>query len=204
MGGDLLEVLFVVAFILFGLLGGRKKRPQQGTPPARPRPQGRAPLARRTPPGPQPTTARAPAREQDRLLRELEGLLTGRRPVRSEPEPARMPSSTLDVPDPDEARSLESIDIDEAGGWDEGLERTSETAGTARWSAGSARAAESLETLEAAGGASHKRFHALYDRPPEPVKQKPVPPAFPGTDVRRAMVWSEILAPPVSLRDDRQ
>jgi hypothetical protein len=201
MSGDLLEILFVAAFILFGLLGGRKKRPPQGTPPARPRPQRWAPAARRAP-GSQPTTARAPATDQNRLLRELEGLLTGR-PVQREAEPASVTSGTADLPDPDEARSLESLEIEEGGGWEEGLERTSETAGTARWTAGHDRGAESLETLEAAGGASHKRFHSLYDRPPEPVKTKAVPPAFPGTDVRRAMVWSEILAPPVSLRDDR-
>jgi hypothetical protein len=105
-----------------------------------------------------------------------------------------------DMPDPDEAQSLESLDLREgAGAWEEGLERASET-GTARWSAGSTRAAESLETLEEAGGASHKRFHALYDRQPDPVPTKPAPRVFGIADVRRAMVWSEILGPPVSER----
>ena len=204
MSGDLLEILFVAAFILFGLLGGRKKRPQQRTPPARPRPQTRAPggqpTARRVPvPRPQPTITHQRAPDQDRLLRELEGLLTGR-PV-SEPTPASVSSPMRDMPDPDEAQSLESLEIEEgAGAWEEGLERTSDTAGTARWSAGTARAAESLETLEEAGGASHKRFHALYDRQPAFVQKKPAPRAIAIADVRRAIVWSEILGPPVSER----
>ena len=203
MSGDLLEILFVAAFILFGLLGGRKKRPQQRTPPARPRPQTRAPggqpTARRVPvPRPQPTITHQRAPDQDRLLRELEGLLTGR-PV-SEPTPASVSSPMRDMPDPDEAQSLESLDLQEgAGAWEEGLERASET-GTARWSAGSTRAVESLETLEAAGGASHRRFHALYDRQPDPVPTKPTPRVFGIADVRRAIVWSEILGPPVSER----
>jgi hypothetical protein len=104
------------------------------------------------------------------------------------------------MPDPDEAQSLESLEIEEgAGAWEEGLERASET-GTASWSAGSRRAAESLETLEEAGGASHKRFHALYDRQPAFVQKKPAPRAIAIADVRRAIVWSEILGPPVSER----
>jgi len=197
MSGDLLEILFVAAFILFGLLGSRKKRPQQGRPPTRPRPQPRTPVARRAPPRSQPT-ARASGTDQERLLRELEGLLTGR-PV-SEPAPASGPSPMRDMPDPDEAQSLESLEIEEgASAWEEGLERASET-GTASWSAGSTRAAESLETLEEAGGASHKRFHALYDRQPDFVQKKPAPRVFGVADVRRAIVWSEILGPPVSER----
>ena len=104
-----------------------------------------------------------------------------------------------DMPDPDEARSLESLEAEGSAVWEEGLERALEAGVSARWIAGRDQGAESLETLEEAGGASHKRFHALYARPPEPATT-PTRPEFRNADLRRAMVWSEILGPPVSER----
>jgi hypothetical protein len=91
------------------------------------------------------------------------------------------------VPDPDEARSLEVIE---------------EPAETARWMAGIERAATSLETTEAAGEVSHKRFRDRYETTAAArvttdatasVKELAV--------LRRAIIWSEILAPPMSLRE---
>lgn len=70
---------------------------------------------------------------------------------------------------------------------------------SAAWTAGIERAAESLETLEEAGGKSHQRFHARYPDAPPPAAE----PAHAGpttAQLRRAIIWSEILAPPVSLR----
>jgi hypothetical protein len=203
MNGDLLELLFVAAFILFGLLGGRKKkRVPTPTPRSRPRPDLRS-AADRTAVR-QPPTAHAPAgaaprgrSDQERLLRELEGLLTGR-PVRPEPEPAPAPGSMEDFPEPEEARSLESLAPEEPSPWEEAKARVPDV--TDRWRAGRERPAETLETLEEAGGASHDRFHALYDRPPDVAQPTGTPPAFPTSDIRRAVIWSEILGPPVSQR----
>jgi hypothetical protein len=198
MSGDLLELLFVAAFILFGLLGGRKKRPQQPMPRPRQRPEvprSRPPVVRR--PQAPPARAGAPGTDQERLLRELEGLLTGR-PVRVEPVP--VPSPMGDTPDPEEARSLESLEDETSDRWEEGLERATEAAETARWTAGREQQAESLETLEEAGGASHVRFHSLYDRQPDAPPRPPQRATFRNADVRRAVIWSEILGPPVSER----
>jgi hypothetical protein len=105
-----------------------------------------------------------------------------------------------DIPDPEEARSLESLEDETSARWEEGLERATESAETARWGEGRAREAESLETLEEAGGASHVRFHSLYDRQPDAPPRAPERATFRNADVRRAVIWSEILSPPVSER----
>jgi hypothetical protein len=195
MKGDLLNLLFVAAFILFGLLGGRKKkRPPTPIPRQRARPDPRM-GADRLPAGrPAPRAGRP---EQDRLLRELESLLTGR-PARSETAPPPAYGSMQDLPDPDEARTFETLEADETSSWEGGKARAADV--TDVWQAGEARAAETLETLEAAGGASHKRFHALYDRPQEVAKPRRPRPSFPTAEMRRAFIWSEILGPPVSER----
>jgi hypothetical protein len=201
MSGDLFELLFVLAFILFGILGGRKKKGagQRQLPQPRPRPR----------PAPRPAPDRsmagrtaqrppsAPRTTQDALLQELEGLLTGR-PVRGEPVPVASPMG--DTPDPDEARSLESLEDETSARWEEGLERATESAESAGWSAGRDRGQESLETLEEAGGASHVRFHSLYDRQPDAPPRPTQRAVFRNADVRRAVIWSEILGPPVSER----
>jgi hypothetical protein len=205
MDGDLLELLFVAAFILFGLLGGRKKK-RPASPVPRPRPElrsrpDRTAVARPgAPRGGRAPAPRAAGTEQDRLLRELESLLTGR-PIPPEPPPAPARAPVRELPDPDEARSLESLEAEAPSRWEEAATRATEaTEGTARWRAGRTRAVESLETLEEAGGASHERFHALYDRPPEPAEPRGTQPMFPAGDMRRAIIWSEILGPPVSER----
>jgi len=207
MGGDLFEILFVVAFILFGILGGRKKKPGASqTGGTRPRP----PMPGRTSSSGAPT-ARRPQTTQDALLRELEGLLTGRPPA--EPPPwAPVPGHR--VPDPTEARSLETLDADETATWEEGLRRGSEETATweegleraakvqetPSWLAGQRRPTASLETLQGAGEAEHDRFHERYDvrsRPPTSGARRPT---FDMQDIRRAVVWSEILGTPVSMR----
>lgn len=190
MGGDLFEILFVVAFILFGILGGRKKKPGAGQTP-RSRPQR----------PPRPRTARqqagGPGTTQDALLRELEGLLTGRRPVE---ESSWQPVPSPDVPDPSEARSLETLEVEETAAWEEGLDRAAVVQDTARWMAGRDRGAKSLETLEGAGEASHTRFHQRYNLTAEaPARAEPAA-RFAMGEIRRAVVWAEILGKPVSMR----
>ena len=197
MGGDLFEILFVIAFILFGLLGGRKKKrpqPPRPQPRARQRPAPR-PAPDRTATAQRPGAARSGGTGQDRLLRELEGLLTGR-PVQREPELESRPVSMEGLPEPDEARSLEALDPEVPSSWEEAKARSADV--TDRWRAGRARGAQTLETLEAAGGKSHERFHRLYDRPAEEAEAGGA--AFPTGDMRRAIIWAEILGPPVSER----
>jgi hypothetical protein len=182
MSDDLFQLLFVVAFILFGLLGGRKKPSQQ--PQQRPQPR---PRPARQPPSPRPRQAAEPATPEDMLVRELESVLRGRR-VPAPPE----------VPPPEEAMSLEDIHVEENRTWLEGQERAAESQETARWAAGRERAAESLETLQEADAARHERFHQKYALQPAAVGT--TGPAFPRSELQRAIIWSEILAPPVSER----
>lgn len=188
MGGDLFEILFVIAFILFGILGGRKKKPD-ARPTRRPRPEPR--------PRPDRRPERVQRAGQDAILRELEALLGGRRPEPPAPRPAPMPADL--VPDPDEARSLETLEVEETAAWEEGLERSSSTE-TARWLEGTTRRAATLETLEGAGEASHERFHGRYELSAPARVTRRQGPDFDLQDVRRAIVWAEILGPPVSLR----
>jgi len=205
-GGDFFELLFVIAFILFGILGGKKKKPGAGQPQVprprtRPRPAPR-PTPDRSPAGryPQPTPRASSETAQDVLLRELEGLLTGRGPVPVEQdEPRWSPTSSDRVPDPEEARSLESLEVEETAVWEEGLERASEVRDTPRWTEGRDRPAASLETLEEAGAASHDRFHERYDFTVQ-AKRAARGPTFDVVDMRRAVIWTEILGPPVSER----
>ena len=206
-GGDFFELLFVIAFILFGILGGRKKKPGAGQPQI-PRPRTRPrPVPRPAPdrsPGsryPQPQPRASSETAQDALLRELEGLLTGRSPVPvEEAEPRWSPTPSDRVPDPAEARSLEPLEVEEAAGWDEGMERASETPEAARWSEGLERPATTLETLDEAGDASHARFHERYDYSVRTKQRATRGPTFDVREVRRAVIWSEILGPPVSER----
>ena len=202
MSGDLFELLFVLAFILFGILGGRKKKGagQRQLPQPRPRPRPasrpapeRSSLARRPP----PATSQTP---KDALLRELEGFLTGQRPVPARVEPAWVPASSDRIPDPEEARSLESLEDEGSAAWEEGLERSSEVGGTPLWAEGRDQEAGTLETLEEAGEGSHQRFHERYAIAARVESRTPRGPTFDVQDVRRAIVWSEILGPPVSLR----
>jgi hypothetical protein len=191
MGGDLFEILFVVAFILFGILGGRKKKPGAGqTRPPRPRPHSR-PAPRRES-RQSATSGGSPPLTQDALLRELEGILTGRRPA---------PTGIEHVPDPEEAQSLEPLDGSESDSWEAGLEQAAEVGDTALWHEGRERAAGSLETLEGANEASHSRFHDRYS-PTEVARlqRKARAASFDLRDLQRAVIWSEILGPPVSER----
>jgi hypothetical protein len=205
MSGDLFEILFVLAFILLGLLGGRKKKPGAGQPQVprpmpRPRP-GSPPTARRAPTVSRPARPPAPPETtQDVLLRELEGLLTGRRPGPVEQAPTGAPAPVHRVPDPDEARSLETLEVEETAAWEAGIERASEARETARWTEGRDRAPVTLETLEEAGESSHARFHERYAATAAAQPAVVEAPEDGLRHVRRAVVWAEILGPPVSLR----
>ncbi|MDH4350934.1 MAG: hypothetical protein OEY20_10350 [Gemmatimonadota bacterium] len=204
MGGDLFEILFVIAFILFGILGGKKKK-KPGAGQSRPAPRQQA---SRSPSSVGPRQAGQTT--QDALLRELEGILTGRRPA---------PQRIDHVPDPDEARSLETLDEGETNSWEAGLEQaaqvedttlwhegrdreTRSAAGdTALWHEGRDRAAGSLETLEGAGEASHSRFHQRYGLTAvSGLQRKARSASFDLGDMRRAVILAEILGPPVSER----
>lgn len=186
MSDDLLQLIFAAALILFGLLGGRKKKPTQQPPrrpaqpaqPARPAP----PPTRTARPAPQMRSAPRPATPQSRdvLLGQLQRMLGGQ----GEAEPLE-----VEVP---EAVSLEATDVDE---------RRQRVEGTsARWDAGLQRGSESLETLEEAGESSHARFHARLQAtaPAPPVATGQVDPAT--ARLRQAIIWSEVLGPPVSMR----
>jgi hypothetical protein len=163
---ELLQVLFALGLILFGLFGGRKKK--RGSRP---------PAPSRRPPAPAPRRPQPAQNPYQSTLDSLEHILSGRTPT---PRPAG-------VPDPTEAYSLESTAIEEVG---------------AQWQAGLDRRNESLETLEAAGGASHVAFHARYINEPSAVPTISDT-ADRGPDpatIRHAIIWSEILGPPVGLR----
>lgn len=68
------------------------------------------------------------------------------------------------------------------------------------WQAGLHRPARTVETLERAGGASHERFHDTYMVDPTSTSA-PETPSEPSMDeVRRAIIWKEILDPPVGMR----
>ncbi|MDH3495928.1 MAG: hypothetical protein OER21_04135 [Gemmatimonadota bacterium] len=164
--GDYFELLLALAFILFGILGSRKKK--KPSPPTR-RPQARPARPAARPPSRAAPQPRGALRD---LLEQLEQAAQGG----LVPPPAR-------VPDPDEAVSLETLEVEESALWMEGLDR-----GTA-----------SVETLEPAGGKSHVRFHEKYLDAPAPAPP-PAPAPITNRDLRRAVIWSEILAPPVSMR----
>jgi hypothetical protein len=183
MKGDLLQILAILAFIVFGLLGGKKKkRPTQM--PSRTRLQPGAGSAR--------LRAGLPTSQED-LLRELENMFAGR----ASAPPRRLPPAE----EPAEATSLEPVDAQETARWEAGLEQAAKVRETSVWEEGLHRDAGSLETLEGAGEASHTRFHQRYEPSPVPRIVVPDRPMFRMADLRRAFVWSEILGKPTSMRD---
>ncbi len=177
MNSDLLSLLVFVAFVVLSLLGRRKKAPPgaqrlRPTTPPRPRQAGM-----QRPPPPRPVPSRPGDALRD-LLAQLEQTVEPERGQRPAPEP--------------EPTEVEVVS----------LEEIAEPAETARWMAGIERSAETLETLEEAGPKSHARFRDRY---------KTTAAARVTTDasasigelaaLRRAIIWSEILAPPIALRE---
>lgn len=188
MSDDLLQLIFAAALVLFGLLGGqkKKKRPTTQQPP-RPRPKPAAPrsAAPRPRPAPAPPTSPpAPAPQRDALVKELERLLGV--PVEVEGSGA--------IP---EAVSLERTDVEDTRVGPElvGPERVS-----TRWTEGIDRSETSLETLDEAGAQSHERFHQRYAALAPMTATADAPPTIATRRLRQAIIWSEILGPPVSLR----
>jgi hypothetical protein len=203
---DLLEILFVAAFILFGLFGSRRKRPPTQTPASRPRP--RLPPGQQSPPGARTTSPR------DLFLQELENLMSGR-PAGS--APASPPTTTPRSHRPAPSQTRETLEAPETARWEEGLERAAEVGESPAWLAGERQAAaesqdstlweqgierkpKTLETLEEAGEAAHDRFHEQYDMHAAAPSVRSDAPSFRVSQLRRALVWSEILGPPVSQR----
>ncbi len=66
------------------------------------------------------------------------------------------------------------------------------------WQAGIRRSALTVETLESAGAARHERFHQMYVDRPADTPETGTGPSM--DEVRRAIIWKEILDPPVSSR----
>jgi hypothetical protein len=188
MSDDLLQLIFAAILILFGLLGSKKKRPTQQPPRQRPAPRpgpGPRPRATARPaPAPRPAPPRpAATRQRDALVQELERLLGAQVEVE---ESGELP----------EAVSLERTDVEE--------KRIRPEAAGESWAAGLAREAASLETLEEAGEKSHARFHARYDKAAGPTTLDAAASSNPPLiRLRRAIIWSEILGPPVSERTGR-
>ncbi|MCH7876474.1 MAG: hypothetical protein IH965_14425 [Gemmatimonadetes bacterium] len=196
---DLFQVMIVLGIIIFGLLGGRKKKPRQQRP-AGPTTRPRQP-AGGGPPRQQPTQP-PNLQEIERILRQGMGLPT-QVPTPQRPQEQEGPPVTV----ADEAQ--------EPGVWQAGLDRRAQTAETLEpaaeepgvWQAGLDRPAQTLETLEPAGGTSHERFHKKYlelgEPLPPPATVTPMEgPQFSKADLRRLIVWREILGPPLGLRQE--
>ncbi len=114
---DLIQVLFFLFIVIFGLLGSsRKKKTEASGPRARPRAPDRATALGRRPretpaPPPRAVEARRPLQTREQLEASLYDLLRGADLERGAPESEiRAVEETL----PDEARSLETLT--EAGG----------------------------------------------------------------------------------------
>ena len=187
MRGDLFELLIALAVIFFGLLGGiRKKKP----PPARRAPTAdrRWPSAERRAPaaddflgrglpqaaepsaeGRAPSTGQGEAATREELFSEIERILRGERVERPAPPP--------EIPEPDEAYSLERLEGESLEGesTEEDLERR------------------------------HAQFHEKYIAPPPApatgdsalgARRSAVAKRVP---LQQAIVWREILGPPKGL-----
>jgi hypothetical protein len=182
MSDDLIQLIFAAALVLFGLLGSRKKRPTRRRPePPRPRPKQPAPRSAtpqpaRPAPAPYPP---APRPQREVLVKELERLLGV--PVEVE-ESGEIP----------EAVSLEQTDVEEKRTRTEGVGN--------RWTEGIERGNESLETLEEAGATSHELFHARYPTAAPAIVTGDAAPSGATLRLRQAIIWNEILGPPVSMR----
>ncbi len=185
---DLFQFLVFLAFIFFALLGGgrKKKRPPTSTR------SGSGGTATRERPG---QTRRPPMDpgEIERILRQELGLPVPAPPQVPEPtpEPARRPEYTA-LPEP------EPVSHREPEGQPPSLRQPEQTA----WAAGLARRPTSLEVASRARPAEHARFHELYVEPSEPATVAgPAGPEISRAELRRLVIWREILGPPVGLRD---
>jgi hypothetical protein len=167
MEGGLLQLLVAAAVLLLWLLGGSRKQERRGPPPRR-----------RAVPRSQPTrrpSAPAPTPRREPTVEDLYRILTGEAPpatseeAEAEWEREARPAEQVS----EEARPVEQVFEAEA---------------------------RSLETLEAAGEGSHQRFREKYlsepaaPAEPGPARREPLP--HRPTDLRRAVIWREILGPP--------
>lgn len=199
MDADLLQLLIFVAIVALSLFSGsRKKRRSSGAtarrtaprPPAFPADRGAGdrtgPVSRpmSSPQGPRPTAQRPP--DPDAIVRNLYDLLQGRLPTERppfevEPTPEEIRSPEVE-PGFEELRPIEQERPEEVV---EGPE------------------AISLETLEAAGEASHVRFHEKYfgaspsgepagGASPVPRRARRVSPRT----AREAVIWTAIFGRP--------
>lgn len=158
-------------------------------------------LEKKPPPagGPQPTSL--PGMNQDflEMLRELERASRGQRtdppprPVPPRPVPPRrvnLPAPARQTEFAEEGRSLEVAAREEVS-----LDATSEAAARRR-----REAAERRDRPRTA--ADHAAFDARIRAEPEGAPATPAPMLEGAARLRSALVWSELLSPPVSLRDE--
>jgi hypothetical protein len=167
------DVLSLLVFLAFIALSllGRRKKKPAEAQRSRPAPR---PQMRETGPR-RASPPRPPQRRPGDALRDLLAEIERA----GEPRPG-------EVPEPGETGSLEVIE---------------EPAETARWMAGIERPATSLEA-EAAGEASHRRFRDRYKTTAAAhVTADATVSVSELATLRRAIIWSEILAPPIALRE---
>jgi hypothetical protein len=184
---------FVVLWILLNLLGKRKKSSSQTARPPASRPQQRLPVTLPRSTGADPTQ-REGARLQD-LLRELGKTIDEAAGPRGRPASARLPPAE----EVEERGSLETMP--EARSLEEGVRRPERTVVDADDEA-EAIVARRIAASEANARPLAAADHQVFDAR---VRQEPADATATGgysmRRLRSAVVWREILGPPVSLRE---
>jgi hypothetical protein len=176
----------VVLWVLLNLLGRRKKTSNQGTRPpvTLPRSTGADP------------TQREGARLHD-FLRELSGTLDEAAGPRGRPASGRLPPAE----EVEERGSLETTTSPEARSLEEGVRRPERTVVDADDEA-EAIAARRIAAAEANARSLTKVDHQAFDAR---IRQEPADAAatrgYSMGRLRNAVVWREVLGPPLALRE---
>ncbi len=170
---DLFQVMIVLGIIIFGLLGGRKKKPRQQRP-AGPTTRPRQP-AGGGPPRQQPTLP-PNLQEIERILRQGMGLPT------QVPRPQR-------PEEPEEPPVKMAAEPEEPGVWQAGLDRQAQTAETLEPAGGASHERFHEQYLERGKPLSAPATVTRMEGP-----------QFSNAELQRLIVWREILGPPLGLR----
>ena len=212
---DGLWVVLVVAYVVFSLIS-EAARKQRGAGGGESRERARAAARERagrlaqvgaTPPARGPDHGTSPTQVEARRLEELLRGLGGALGLPDEPVVVRVPAPGQ-AEDPDEAYSLEGVTL-------EGESRELAPVRVARVERTEDESASALvqRRIDAAalrsgalGPSDHAAFHRRLATQSAPVQversgTRPAVRAGTRADLRRAVVWREILGPPVSLRD---
>jgi hypothetical protein len=187
-----------VVWLLFSLIGRVK-----GSAGPRPRTTRNLPQPRPSPPPGRGTSAGDPTQEEgsrlERMLRELERNLEE---VAAQSDPTRKPRPTP-LPDDEDVEDRESLEEPE-----QVVSLETEVSRPARVRYDQDAGAESLvrrriAAAEARSGAitraDHRKFDARIRQ--EPADHTAVRPRHTKAQLRKAVIWREILGPPVSERD---